>query len=110
MALELATVPRACLADPSMVQDSLYDALHRTGHRPHRALQRLRAELLDEKEARALGVAPGSPALYIERRSFLADGRPVEFTRSHYRGDSYDFVAELQIGNHTDQTDQAHAR
>jgi GntR family transcriptional regulator len=36
-------------------------------------------------------------ALYIERRSFLANGTPVEFTRSHYRGDSYDFIAEMQV-------------
>jgi GntR family transcriptional regulator len=34
--------------------------------------------------------------LLIERRAFLADGRAVEFTRSLYRGDTYDFVAELQ--------------
>jgi GntR family transcriptional regulator len=36
--------------------------------------------------------------LSIERRSFLDDGRVVEFTTSWYRGDIYDFVAEL----HTD--------
>jgi len=33
--------------------------------------------------------------LRIERLSFLADGTPVEFTRSAYRGDRYDFVTEL---------------
>jgi len=37
----------------------------------------------------------GSPALAIERRAFLDDGRVVEFTTSLYRGDAYDFVAEL---------------
>jgi hypothetical protein len=25
----------------------------------------------------------------------LKDGRAVEFTKSHYRGDAYDFVVEL---------------
>ena len=39
--------------------------------------------------------APGAPALYIERISYLKDGRAVEFTKSHYRGDAYDFVVEL---------------
>ncbi|MGE0149259.1 MAG: UTRA domain-containing protein, partial [Parvibaculaceae bacterium] len=39
----------------------------------------------------------GSPALFIQRVSYLADGRIVEFTRSRYRGDSYDFVAELHL-------------
>ena len=43
----------------------------------------------------ALSGQPGAPALYIERISYLKDGRPVEFTKSHYRGDAYDFVVEL---------------
>jgi GntR family transcriptional regulator len=34
--------------------------------------------------------------LRIERITRLADGRPVEFTRSAYRGDRYDFVSELR--------------
>ena len=37
-------------------------------------------------------------SLLIERRSFLKDGRPVEVTKSYYRGDAYDFVAELTLG------------
>ena len=36
-----------------------------------------------------------SPALYITRIGYLTDGKVVEFTRSYYRGDRYDFVAEL---------------
>jgi GntR family transcriptional regulator len=32
------------------------------------------------------------------RYGYLADGRPVEFTRSVYRGDRYDFVAEMRRG------------
>ena len=35
--------------------------------------------------------------LKIERTSFLEDGRVVEFTRSIYRSDAYDFVAELRL-------------
>ena len=60
-----------------------------------RALQRLRAVALDAAQAKLLDLPPGSPALAIERRAFLADGRVVEFTSSIYRGDAYDFVAEL---------------
>ena len=65
------------------------------GCRPTRALQRLRAVALDAAQAKLLNLAVGSPALAIERRAFLDDGRVVEFTRSLYRGDAYDFVAEL---------------
>ncbi|WP_447516090.1 UTRA domain-containing protein [Clostridioides difficile] len=39
----------------------------------------------------------GAPVLYIERRGFLADGRVIEATTSWYRGDAYDFVAELDM-------------
>jgi GntR family transcriptional regulator len=33
--------------------------------------------------------------LLVERRGFLKDGRAVEISHSYYRGDAYDFVAEL---------------
>lgn len=95
LVVERTAVPHALLADPASVGHSLYDALEREGHVPVRALQRVRAVALDAGQARLLELPAGSPALYIERRAYLADGRAVEFTRSFYRGDVYDFVAEL---------------
>jgi GntR family transcriptional regulator len=74
---------------------SLYEALDAAGHRPARALQRLRAVLFTAEQAGLLNVRPGDAGLLIERRGFLKDGRAVEFTQSYYRGDAYDFVAEL---------------
>ena len=41
--------------------------------------------------------APGEAGLRIERTSYLADGLVVEFTQSIYRGDAYNFVAELRL-------------
>ena len=41
----------------------------------------------------------GSAGLSIERISYSAQGAAIEFTRSIYRGDAYDFVAELRIGD-----------
>ncbi|HSN01843.1 MAG TPA: GntR family transcriptional regulator [Rudaea sp.] len=95
LALEDTSVPQAVLHDPGRVRQSLYDTLEKLGCRPVRALQRLRAVALDAAQASLLALPPGSPALGIERRAFLADGRVVEFTSSIYRGDAYDFVAEL---------------
>ncbi|MET0936973.1 MAG: UTRA domain-containing protein, partial [Luteibacter sp.] len=66
------------------------------GNRPLRALPRLRAVVLGPAQTRLLRLGAGSAGLNIERRSFLEDGRIVEFTCSWYRGDIYDFVAELQ--------------
>ncbi len=95
LALERTAVPQSVLADPAMVGNSLYEAFAACGIRPARALQRLRAIAFDAEQARLMQLPEGSPGLFIERRTFLDDGRVVEFTRSFYRGDAYDFVAEL---------------
>ena len=95
MALEYSTVPGSCLPSENAVEESLYEALDKHSNRPARALQRLRAVLFTAEKAKLVGVPDGSPGLLIERRGYLKDGRPVEFTQSYYRGDAYDFVAEL---------------
>jgi GntR family transcriptional regulator len=95
MALEYSTVPGFSLPSAEAVGASLYEALAAAGNRPVRALQRLRAVLFTAEQAALLSVKPGAPGLLIERRGFLKDGRAVEFTQSYYRGDAYDFVAEL---------------
>ncbi|WP_267393723.1 MULTISPECIES: GntR family transcriptional regulator [unclassified Sphingomonas] len=95
MALEFSTIAGYCLPSVEVVGDSLYAALEKAGSRPARALQRLRAVPFGSEHARMLGVDAGHAGLLIERRGFLRDGRAAEFTRSYYRGDAYDFVAEL---------------
>ncbi|MDC7694616.1 GntR family transcriptional regulator [Asticcacaulis sp. DXS10W] len=95
MALEYSTIPGYCLPTIEAVGDSLYAALEASGHRPVRALQRLRAISFSRDQAEQLSVTAGEPGLFIERRGFLADGRAAEFTQSYYRGDAYDVVAEL---------------
>lgn len=100
LAIETAAIPVWAIDSPDRVGASLYAALAAAGCRPARGIQRLQASLATPEEARLLAVAPGSAILRIERRAFLADGRPVELTVSAYRGDRYDFVATLRA---TDQ-------
>jgi GntR family transcriptional regulator len=95
MALELATIDASCLASLDAVQDSLYDALERAGNRPVRALQRLHSMLLSAEQAKLLKARSGDAGLFVERLGYLRDGRAVELSQSYYRGDTYDFVAEL---------------
>jgi GntR family transcriptional regulator len=97
MALELAAIPTLFLPEPQSVEGSLYDALRRRGYSPFRALQRLTAVRLTTEQAAQLGVAEGAAALYVERRTMLEDGTPLEFVRSQYRGDAYDFIVELSL-------------
>lgn len=95
MALEYCTIAAIALPSLEAVDISLYDALERAGNRPVRALQRLRAQLLDDEQARLLLAEPGDAGLLVERVGYLRDGRAIELSRSYYRGDTYDFVAEL---------------
>ena len=95
MSLEYATVLASCLPSVDAVEASLYEALERTGNRPVRALQRLRAVLFTAEQAKLLKAHERDAGLLVERVGFLSDGHAVEFTQSFYRGDIYDFVAEL---------------
>ena len=98
LAIERASMSVNALPDPSLSDVSLYAALQANNCRPVRALQRISALGLDESDAIVLDVEPGSACLRIERVSDLPTGRVVEFTRSIYRGDADDFVAELKFG------------
>ncbi len=97
MAIERASLPTDILPNPLIVETSLYDVLEKTGMRPVRALQKISAINLSANDAAMLEVEAGAAGLQIERTSYLADGRVVEFTQSIYRGDAYNFVAELRL-------------
>lgn len=99
LAIERASLSAAVLPDPQAIGDSLYRHLERFGTRPVRAIQRIRAANILEDDAHLLQVPVGSAGLHIERVSYLSTGRVIEFTRSIYRGDTYDFVAELRLGD-----------
>ncbi len=99
MALEYATVLASCLPSVDAVESSLYEALERTGNRPVRALQRLRAVLFTAEQAKLLKAQEKDAGLLVERVGFLKDGHAIEFSQSYYRGDIYDFVAELSASS-----------
>jgi len=97
MVVESATVVAAFLPSLDSVGDSLYEALEGGGNRPVRALQRLRALLLNAEQAALLDARKGDAGLLVERLGYLRDGRAVELTQSVFRGDTYDFFAELSV-------------
>ena len=47
----------------------------------------------------SMNIPEGSAGLKIERVAYLANGMASEFTLSLYRGDAYDFVAELRLAD-----------
>ena len=97
MAIERATLPNYILKDPLNVEISLYETLEKIGKKPVRAIQHLKATNIKKEDAILLKCDEGTACLHVTRLSFLRSGEVVEFTKSVYRGDAYDFVAELRI-------------
>ncbi|KMS56344.1 GntR family transcriptional regulator [Novosphingobium barchaimii LL02] len=95
LAIEHAVIPAIFMPDLESLGDSLYQALESHGFRPTSGTQRVRASLATPTEAGILCVEQNSEVLRIERKTRIPDGRIVEFTRSVYRGDRYEFVTEL---------------
>lgn len=96
LAIEHAVVAASLLPSHESVSDSLYRSLKENGHCPANGTQKIQASLATPTEAGLLSIREGSEVLRIVRNSFLADGAPVEYTRSVYRGDKYVFITELR--------------
>jgi GntR family transcriptional regulator len=77
---------------------SLYRALSQTYDvEPVEAEETIETASASPREAELLDVDTGAPILVLGRHSFDADGRPIEYVRSWYRGDRYTFVARLTV-------------
>lgn len=103
IAVEVAVVNAVLLGMTADFGESLYAAIRRHGHAPVRALQRVRANVATADFARRLNIAEGAPVMDMERQSYSADGRPLEWTRSTYRGDKYEYVAEMRLAAPVDE-------
>ncbi len=96
LAVEHATIPMEMIRGMHSLRNSLYETLTYYSNGPVTGSQRIRAALANADEAAWLSIPESSEVLRIERVTRRLDGRPVEFTRSSYRGDRYDFVSELR--------------
>ena len=95
-------VEQACIVDCNfgaleLAPGSLYEALASRGRRPVTGVQRFAAQRMDAAYAVHLGAQAGEPALVVERRGYLADGGSVEWCRSYFRGDRFEFAAHLSL-------------
>jgi GntR family transcriptional regulator len=98
MAIESLFFPSDLLpeVDRSDLEDgSFYELLRAQGIVIASGSQTIEATVTTDEEAELLGVPVYAPALLFERLTVAADGRPVEFVRSVYRGDRYQLVTEL---------------
>lgn len=78
--------------------DSYYETLeNRFGIVPSRTTQTLEAVNTTMNEATYLGVAIGSPVLFVQGILFDQNNHPVDITKSLYRADRYKFYIERRI-------------
>jgi GntR family transcriptional regulator len=92
LAHDVSWLPHS-LAHPLLEADfrhtALYDELAgRIGVHVDAGSERMTATLPDDRTAELLGLGPCAPTLYIERRA-TADGRAVEWRRTHVRADRF---------------------
>ena len=96
LAIEHAVIVDSLLPPIEEIDDSLYAALEARGNRPKQGQQKVRASLASPTEAGLLSIQENSEVLRIERVTWLEDGTIVEFTRSAYRGDRYEWVTDIR--------------
>jgi GntR family transcriptional regulator len=100
LALETVFLPFALFPDllrHDFSSESLYDLLEREYQLTLvLAEQTITAALADAREADALGLQLPAAVLKLQRLTQRADGVPIAFMRSTYRGDRYTLHATLQ--------------
>ncbi len=98
LGLEVTRIPVAiapALADTDFSQTSLYDQLRAAGVIPTRADYDVQAVAADSDQVELLGVARGAPLLCTQAVTFDQSARPIELSRSLFRGDRYRFRTTL---------------
>lgn len=97
VSIESSVIPVDAIPADYEGRSSLYAAMRLIGAQPAKIVQRYGAALANEEQARHLGISNGDPMLILQRLGFSAQGRAVEFTRSHFRGDRFFISTELDV-------------
>jgi len=85
------------LADPEPLSGSLYELLSKQyGLVIAYARQTVSAALITKSQSRLLHVNVGQPALEMRTVAHRVDGSPVEYGRSVYRADKYQYTVTLR--------------
>lgn len=103
MAIETLYLPRALLPGlrrSDLEGRSFYDLLRGNGVEIASGTETIEPTVTTAEEAAELGVPVHMPAFLFERITRDADGRPLEYVRSLYRGDRYRLELDLRPPNH----------
>lgn len=96
LALEFARLPeRLCpgLERFDLARSSLYEILDQSyGIRTETCEEEISAEIPNSRQRKLLSLPARTAVLVINRKAYMEDGRPLELTRSVYRGDRYSAI------------------
>lgn len=85
------------LADKGLTNESLYEMLETEfGFTLQEADEIVSASGATDREAQLLAVSIGAPVLLVTRTTYLADGQPIEHSRTVFRADRYRYYARLR--------------
>ncbi len=85
------------LAEKGLKNESLYEVLEAEfGLILQEADESVSATGATEREAQLLDIPTGAPVLLVMRTTYLADGRPIEHSRTVFRADRYRYYARLR--------------
>ena len=84
------------IEDYDLETNSLHGLLQREfGYQFDRAVRSIEIKLAEPAEAELLEIEVGSPVHYVETVLYTADGQPLKYARTWYRGDRSKFTYEL---------------
>jgi GntR family transcriptional regulator, N-acetylglucosamine utilization regulator len=96
LALEIARLPeRLCpgLERFDLAKSSLYEVLEQSyGLRPETCNEEISAETPSSQQRKLLSLKARAAVLVVNRKTYMDDGRPLELTRSVFRGDRYSAI------------------
>jgi GntR family transcriptional regulator len=90
-------IGKEAVSEPGLRHSALLKLLIEHGVALHSATQSIRAQLADPGLCSRIDVELGAPLLFVERTLYDASGRPVDFVRSWYRGDKYEYAVTLSL-------------
>ena len=76
-----------------LARSSLYEILEQPyGLRPETCNEEISAETPSSQQRKLLSLPARTVVLVINRKAYMNDGRPLELTRSVFRGDRYSAI------------------
>lgn len=79
----------------NLASESIYKLIERLGYPIREGLQTIGAIAMKPNDAQLLHVDPFSPALFLQRVTFIEEDAPIEYSEAVYRADRFQYQTRL---------------